>query len=121
MTSSETSARPPQRRWLARALVLLASLLAFLAIFSIWINRQLLNTENWTGSSAEMLENPVIRDQTARYLTDQLYANVDVQGEISAALPPVLQGLAGPAAGLLRDQVEKGARQTLADPRAQKL
>ena len=40
---------PPGRshRRLALALIFVASLLAFLAIFAVWANRQLLNTDNW--------------------------------------------------------------------------
>ena len=112
---------PMRRRGWARALVVLASVLAFLAIAAIWANRQLLNTENWTRTSTELLEDPAVRNQVSIYLVDQLYANVDVAGEIREALPPRLQPLAGPAAGGLRDLAERAARETLSRPRAQAL
>src|SRR5688572_3307271 len=92
-----------RRRGWARALVVLASILAFAAILAVWANRQLLNTDNWTDTSTELLENRVIRDQVALYLVDQLYANVDVSAELEAGLPERLQPLAGPAAGALRE------------------
>ncbi len=111
----------PRRRWLARTFVVIAALLAFLAIFSIWINRQLLNTENWTASSSQMLESPAVRTQLAQFLTDQIYANVDVEGELRSALPPRLQPLAGPAAGLLRTQINKQALAALERPKTQQL
>jgi hypothetical protein len=79
-----------------------ASLLAFLAVFAIWMNRQLLETDTWTNTSTELLEDPEIRSQVANQLVDTLYANVDVQGQLAAALPPRLQPLAGPAAGAFR-------------------
>ena len=50
-------------RKLGLALIVVASLLTFLAIFAVWANRQLLNTDNWTDTSTELLENRVIRDQ----------------------------------------------------------
>jgi hypothetical protein len=115
---SGAPARPPRRGW-ARALVVLASVAAFAAILAIWANRQLLNTDNWTRTSTQLLENRVIRDQLAAYLVDELYANVDVAGEIREALPERLQPLAGPAAGGLRDLAERAAREALARPRAQ--
>src|SRR3954462_11715441 len=87
------------RRITPTGLVVVASLLAFVAIFAIWANRQLLNTDNWTRSSSQLLANPVIRNQVADYLVDQLYSNVDVQGQLRSARPPRLQPLAGPAAG----------------------
>ena len=36
-------------RKLPSALTVFASVLAFLAIFSLWANRQLLDTDNWTA------------------------------------------------------------------------
>src|SRR3954451_15469210 len=107
------------RRITATALVVVASLLAFLAVFAIWANRQLLNTDNWTSASSRLLANPVIRNQVGDYLVDQLYGNVDVEGQIRSALPPRLQPLAGPAAGGLRELAERQVKRALARPRAQ--
>ena len=111
--------QPIRRRGLALALVVLASIVAFVAMFSVWVNRQILNTDNWTATSSELLEHPVIRDRVAGFLVDELYANVDVEAQIRAALPPRAQPLAGPAAGALRTFAERAAREILARPRAQ--
>ena len=109
----------PRRRPLGIGLVALASLLAYIAILAIWVDRQALNTDNYARASSEMLERPVIRNRVAEYLVDQLYANVDVQGEIRAALPERAAPLAGPAAGALRNAAERAANEILARPRAQ--
>ena len=45
-----------RRRGLALALVVLASLAAFAAVMAIWVNRQVLDTDNWTNSRSELLE-----------------------------------------------------------------
>jgi hypothetical protein len=118
LTETVTAARPRRRGW-ARALVVLASILAFLAILAVWANRQLLNTDKWTRTSTELLEDRTIRNQIAVYLVDQLYANADVTGEIREALPERLQPLAGPAAGGLRELAERAAGDVLARPQAQ--
>src|SRR4051812_49646097 len=107
------------RRITANVLVVVASLLAFLAVFAIWANRQLLNTDNWTHSSSRLLANPVVRNQVADFLVDKLYSNVDVAGQIRSALPPRLQPLAAPAARGLRELAERQAQQLLARPHAQ--
>jgi hypothetical protein len=120
MTGTITAARPRRRGW-ARALVVLASVLAFAAILAVWANRQVLNTDNWTRTSTQLLEDRVIRDQLAIYLVDQMYANVDVPGELSGALPERLQPLAAPIAGGLRQLAEQAAREALSRPRAQAL
>src|SRR4051794_11156512 len=107
------------RHGAAIALVIAASLLAFLSLPALWLNRQVLNTDNWTATSSELLADPVIRDQVGVYLVDQLYSNVDVTEEIRAALPPQLQPLAQPAAGGLRTLAERASKDILARPRAQ--
>ena len=111
----------PHRRGLARTFVVLASVFALLALHAIWLDRQLLNTDNWTTASSKLLDDPAIRSQTAGYLTDQLFSNVDVQSEISSALPPRAQPLAGPIANLLRERVELRANKLLQRPRVQQL
>jgi hypothetical protein len=111
----------PRRRGLAIALIVVASVLAFLALHAIWIDRQLLSTDNWTSSSSQLLQEQPIRNQTAAFLADELYERVDVEAEIRAALPPRAQVLAEPAAGFLRDRVELRAREMLARPEVQQL
>jgi hypothetical protein len=113
------SYRPPRRRVLPLTLITIGSVLAFLAIFALWANRQLLDTDNWTETSSQLLENDEIRGQLSIYLVDQLYANVDVQAELQQAAPPALQPLAGPAAGALRNLAVRGTDELLARPRPQ--
>jgi hypothetical protein len=108
-----------RKRPLGVALVALASLLAFVAVLAIWVDRQMLNTDNWTRASSQMLQDPTIRNRVAERLVDDLYANVDVEAEIRAALPPRAQPLAGPAAGALRNFAERAAKEVLSRPRAQ--
>ena len=110
-----------RRRALPLTLIALASLFAFLATFALWANRQLLDTDNWTETSSELLENEAIRGQVSVFLVDQLYANVDVEDRVSDALPPRAQPLAGPAAGALRNLAQSGAEQLLGRPRPQEL
>jgi hypothetical protein len=120
MTANEV--RPMRtRRAIATVLVVVASLLAFLAILAIWLNRQALNTDNWTRTSSQLLEEPVVRDQVAGRLTDELFASVDVQATLQDALPPRAQALAAPAANALRTQAEKMVRNALERPDVQAL
>ena len=112
------------RRRLPFVLIGIASLLAFVAIFALWANRQLLDTENWTDTSSELLENDPIRGQTAVFLVDQLYANVDVQGQLEGALEglsPRAGALAGPASGALKDLAVRATDTLLERPRPQAL
>ena len=113
------SAETKRRRRLPLVLIVVATLLAFLAVFAVWANRQLLDTDNWTDTSSELLENEAIRGQISLFLVDELYANVDVKGEIQRALPPRAAPLAGPVAGALRQVAERGTTRLLGTQRAQ--
>src|SRR5689334_9505799 len=104
------------RRIITDVLLGITTILAVLAIVAIWANRQLLNPDNWALTSTSLLENTTIRNATANYLVDQLYANVDVSSQLSQRLPPALQPLAGPAAGALRNAAVQGTELALSRP-----
>ncbi len=97
-------------------LLTLTTLLTVVAILAIWANRQMLDPDNWSHTSTKLLQNQPIRDQTASFLVDQLYANVNVKQLIGSGLPSPLKGLAGPAAGALRGVAVDGVREALGRP-----
>lgn len=109
------------RRAPVYALLVFASLLAFLAAFAIWANRQLLESDTWVETSTELLEDAEVREALSNFMVDELYSNVDVQAELQAALPPQLAGLAGPAAAGLRQLTDTAANEALQRPRVQDL
>jgi hypothetical protein len=110
-----------RHRVLVAVLLVLGTLVAFLATFSVWVNRQALNTDNWVTTSTRLLENEQIDEQLATFMVGQLYANVDVEAELAKALPPQARALAGPAAGGLRQLAQRAAEKALAAPRFQAL
>jgi hypothetical protein len=103
------------------ALTGLATLVAVFAIFSIWANRQALNTANWVNTSGKLLQNEEVRGQLSNYLADQLFASTDVQAELEKRLPAQLQPLAGPAAGGLHQLAPQIAERALENPHVQEL
>ena len=122
MNETETdSGAARARRALPMTLVVLASVIAFLSVFAIWAKRQLLETDTWTHTSSRLLENEDIRNAVADFLVTQLYANVNVEGELAKALPPELQPLAGPASGGLRELALNISQRALAQPKVQAL
>jgi hypothetical protein len=119
MPEPPTSPSPRPRRGLVAATACLATLLAFLGVFALWADRQLLNTDNWTEMSSELLQDGAIRSQLSAYLVDQVYANFDVQQQISDVLPARAKVLAAPAASGLRDFAERGTNELLSRPKAE--
>jgi hypothetical protein len=109
------------RRRAVRVLIVLGSVLAFLSVFAIWIERQALNTDDWVSTSGRLIHNQKIREAVGNYLVDQLYENVDVKKELEDILPGEASELAGPAAGGLRQVAGDGAEKVLETTTAQEL
>jgi hypothetical protein len=109
------------RRRLVKALVILGSVLAFLSVFAIWIERQALNTDDWVHTSGRLLQNATVRESVGEYLVDQLYENVNIRKELEEILPGDVKELAGPAAGGLRQVAGDGAEKVLETSTAQQL
>ena len=106
---------------IALALVVLGSLITFVAIFSIWANRQALNTDNWVNTSGRILANKKVDEGLSNYLARQIDENVDVKGELEAALPERLKPLAAAAAGGIEQLTPQIAERALQSPKVQAL
>jgi hypothetical protein len=117
MAASEAPETP--HRIAIRVLVILASLLAFLAIFTSWVDRQALDTDQWVDTSGKMLEDKEISDAVAAYAVDQLYANVDVSAVIKQRLPRDVQQFSAPPAAGVRQFATRAAEQAVQSPRIQ--
>jgi hypothetical protein len=91
----------------------LASVLAILAIFAIWADRQLLNTDEWVKTTTALLRNEHVQKQSAEYLANQVSQNVNVAGQLETALPPRLAPLAKPVAGALNEVIQRLAQRLL--------
>ncbi|HEU0303723.1 MAG TPA: hypothetical protein VFR32_04005 [Gaiellaceae bacterium] len=103
------------------ALILLAALIGFVSALTVWVKRQALETDRWVETSTRLLEDDEIRGALSIYLVDQLYANVDVAGELQASLPEQVKPLAAPIAGGLRELSVRAANNLLQRPAVQTL
>jgi hypothetical protein len=104
-----------------RTLIAVAAVLGVIAVFAVWANRQLLDTGYWKTTNQKLIASPPIKEQLSVFLTDQLYANVDVGEELKKELPSELKPLASPAAGALRDVVQRAILFLLERPQVQEL
>ena len=120
--ATEAATRPPigrGRRIWVQVIIWATTILAVVAIFSVWANRQLLNPNNWANTSTSLLQRADIRTATSNYLVNQLYQNVNVAGELRSRLPPALQPIAGPVSGALRNVAVSAGERLLANPHVQ--
>ena len=97
-------------------LLVLATVIGIGATFAIWVNRQALNTSNWSATSGQILQDKQVQTALSAYLVRELFSNVDVSGELQTVLPKQLQPLAGPAAAGLQQLAGQLAPRVLASP-----
>jgi hypothetical protein len=107
-------------RWVT-ALLILGTIVTLLAVFSIWANRQLLNTDNWVSTSDRLLANEHVEERLSAFIAEQVFANVDVKAKLEEALPPKLAPLAGAAAGGLHGLAPQVAERVLESPHTQEI
>jgi hypothetical protein len=103
----------------SRILVGLASLLAVVALLGGWVDRQLLNTDDWTTTSAALLRDDTIRVPLADEISSELADGSRTTEALQRFLPPRLQPLAGPAGSLVADTVQRAVQRVLASGKAQ--
>src|SRR4051812_49758127 len=101
------------RRVAVGAILVLATIVAIAEIGAIWAKRQIVDTQNWTDTSTEILANEKVRDALGTYLVQQLYSAAPIEDGLRQALPPRLQPLAGPASSELRKVAEEQAPKVL--------
>ncbi|MGZ6579353.1 MAG: hypothetical protein ACXVEW_13470, partial [Solirubrobacteraceae bacterium] len=106
-------------RFLVPTLLVLATIVGIAATFAVWVNRQALNTSNWSSTSGKVLEDKKVQTALSAYLVHELFTNVDVSGDVQKVLPKQLQPLAGPAAAGLQQLAGTLAPKILASPQAQ--
>ena len=112
---------PLSRRVVIDSIIGVATVLLVVGTFAVWANRLLFSPDNWANTSTQLLANPTIRQTTATYVVDQIYANVNVPALLRSGLPSQLDPLAGPAAGALHNAAVQAVDTALQQPRIQAL
>jgi hypothetical protein len=110
---SSAAKAPRSRRWTINAIFTCAVVVGVFAVLAVWINRQLLNTDNWTHTSSQLLADPKIEAAVGGVLVNELFSSVDISTEIKGVLPSKLSGLASPATAGLRALATQVAPQVL--------
>ena len=76
-----------RRSWLVWGLVVLATVLLLVASMTVWTKRQLLDTDNWTSSSAKILADDDVRAALSSRLVNLLNERVDIRGATGGTSP----------------------------------
>jgi len=119
-----TQAKPRQGRGRSTAVwavLVIAGLLLLLSSFALWINRVALNTQVFTDTNTQLLDNDAIRGAIATRAVDELFDNVDIQAEVEAQLPKDVKSLSGPATVALRQGAYEIVDRALERPALQEI
>ena len=76
-------------------LLTLAVITGFVGSLAVWVNRQALNTRNWTNTSGRLLADPQIQRALSDYLVEQLPTS-DLPGALSTGLRGVAERVVPP-------------------------
>ena len=107
-------------RWIGIwSLIVLASVIGLITILTVWVDRQLLDNNQFRKSTTRLVQDQQIRGALSVYLVNQLYDNVDVAGELQKQLPKQVKPLAGPVAAGLRQPAVDAVSFLLSQPRVQ--
>src|SRR5690242_19610227 len=120
MSVAAHGATRPRRRLVA-AMLAVATVIGFFACFAVRVNRQALNTDNWTKTSSQVLADPHVQEALSLYLVNELFASAEVPARLQTALPEQLKGLSGPLAAGLRQVANQVVPRLLATTAAQEL
>jgi hypothetical protein len=110
-----------KRRILVWSLIVLAALIAFVGSFTIWVKRQMLDTDRWVETSTELLQDEDVQVALATRLSDQLAASGSIQASLEDRLPSSLDALAAPLAGVVNQAAYSVALRMLSSPDVQNL
>ncbi|MGE5636480.1 MAG: hypothetical protein ACM3UV_06025, partial [Nocardioidaceae bacterium] len=116
-------AESPKRRHrvLVWSLIVFASLVLVVSITANWVQLAALDNGQVRDTTDEILADEDVQQALSIYAVDQLYANVDVAGQIRQQLPGDAKALAFPAAAATRQLAQNAAQRALESPRVQGL
>jgi hypothetical protein len=117
---SKRSGLSRKRQIGARALTVVAILLALVGTLGYFVAHTALDADGFKSVSQKMIADDAIRTQVANSAVDGLYGNVDVAAVIAERLPPAQKKLAPVLAGLSRSGAYRAAEAALERPRVQK-
>jgi hypothetical protein len=102
-------------------LLVLATVVCVVAALGAWVDRELLDTDQFTTSSVEVLQDPAVQATTAAFLADQLIDGPAIAARLREALPPRLAPLAGPLSAGAGELAERTVLRIMRGGRFQKL
>lgn len=123
--NGDTQVRPAWRQRLVSATVGLLIVAGSLGLgaytVSRWIEKQVLDVDNWVALVSPLPKQEVVATALGSHISNQVFASVPVEQKIAEALPPRAEFLAGPLASQLQTITTSAAQKLVASDGFQSL
>ena len=86
------------RKFAIGTLIVLGLILLAVGNLAFWARFTLLNTNGWVSAVGPLSKDPTVSGILSQYVVTELFAQVDVEGELAETLPPKLQAFSAPLA-----------------------
>jgi hypothetical protein len=98
----------------AAMLVVVAALGVTASVIGVWAGRTTLDTDRWVETVTPLDQDPAVRAAVSTYVTDQVFASLNVDQRVKEALPPRASFLASPLSGQVEGFVRSSVDKVLA-------
>jgi len=105
--------RASARRFLVGFLVVLFAVLLPITVVVGWAHNTVLNTSGWVRTVGPIASDPAVTAAISAQVTEQVFTALDVQQQVSDALPSNAAFLAGPITNGAKDFVQSGVNKVL--------
>jgi hypothetical protein len=102
-------------------LIGVATLLTLITSLTVWTKRQLLDTDNWTHTSAQLLANPEIRSALSLRINDAIFQQVDLDAALRKNLPAQAKSATPLIAAAIQDGGQRAIEAFLSTSAGQRL
>ncbi len=97
-------------------MVVLVGILVPLTVTGTWALRTVTNTDHYVSTLAPLIDEPVIQQEIATLVVNQLFASIDVQAKLTEKLPGPTKFLATPLTSAFRKEADKAVLAVVSSP-----
>lgn len=102
--------------WISTILIVISAMFFVFAIVGFWLKTNIVNTDVWVSKTSEVIQNPNVRNNISRSLSDAIFSKVDVDTYVSDLLPDKAKPLALPISSSIEDFTQQQINKTMQAP-----
>lgn len=100
-------------------LVIICALMLNLTTLSLWLKRNVINTDVWVTKTSALMANESVRSDVANRITDEIFAATDAEQVVAEIIPPRISALSVPLTNNLKRYTTEKTTELLASQKFQ--